>query len=274
MSKASIHDVQQALDLLAPDEWDRIFGVVEYFDTQLQNMPEPITSYDVLQETVEDLLTGTRSWPNDEISIHTCLCNIVRSKVSNLQDKTGRTGVFYVPEEAVEWETGQDAAKTIEDQTINEVSLMKGNPIPTACRQAVLRTVETDNTVQRLVVYWLDHLHEDVEVEMLAAAVGADADDPAFRDQCRQAEEALRTCLHDWKHEEVLHQMLECVENDPELARILQYLWDHQEQARPREVAAGMNLPATAVYNANKRIARNECLQQIRERLRGSASGP
>jgi hypothetical protein len=60
------------------------------FGEQLRKIPEASDPDDLLQEALEDLFSGRRKYPDENVKLSTCLFNIVKSKVDNIQKKWKR----------------------------------------------------------------------------------------------------------------------------------------------------------------------------------------
>jgi len=60
------------------------------FGEQLRKIPEASDPDDLLQEALEDLLSGRRKYPGEDVKLTTCLFKIVHSKVDNIQKKWKR----------------------------------------------------------------------------------------------------------------------------------------------------------------------------------------
>ena len=60
------------------------------FGEQLRKIPEASDPDDLLHEAIEDLLSGHRKYPDEDVKLTTCLFKIVHSKVDNIQKKWKR----------------------------------------------------------------------------------------------------------------------------------------------------------------------------------------
>jgi len=66
------------------------------FGEQLRKIPEASDPDDLLHEAIEDLLSGHRKYPDEDVKLTTCLFKIVHSKVDNIQKKWKRAQIDFI----------------------------------------------------------------------------------------------------------------------------------------------------------------------------------
>jgi len=91
MSDTSNSKVKTELQRLTTDSLDRLrYKVHCKFAERLKKIPIALPPDDLLQEAIMDLLIGKRNWPWEKVKLHVCIFNIVKSKVSHIEDKWKR----------------------------------------------------------------------------------------------------------------------------------------------------------------------------------------
>ncbi|MDM8542664.1 hypothetical protein QUF90_16440 [Desulfococcaceae bacterium HSG9] len=68
------------------------------FGEQLRKIPEASDPDDLLHEAIEDLLSGRRKYPDEDVKLTTCLFKIVHSKVDNIQKRWKRAQARAIKE--------------------------------------------------------------------------------------------------------------------------------------------------------------------------------
>ena len=257
-----------ALKAVSDEEWARLnLRLERQFGRMLQRLADGPTAADLLHEAIEDVLTDKRHCPAD-VPLTTCLRSIVRSKANNVCRKGSNRPIQPLSEEPVLWEIADETIYTSEKKVIRQAAAQQwlsraGSP---EFRETVLVGTAGDAELRMIAAYWLEHLTEDVTLEQAAKALGRNLREPGFVTAYARAEEYLRAALEELPKEQLQQQMLDCVQHDADLIRILAYRFEHPE-ARARHLAEGLKLPVKKVYQAIKRIKRNSCLKSLYDQL-------
>lgn len=262
-------DILKAIAELSTETWERLlFKVNVQFGRQLQRIAEAPSAEDLVHEAVEDVVYGRRAWPKESVSLPVCLTNIVWSKVTNLRRKAGKTEMLPLFEETVDWEIDQLASREEEAKMVDWASATEEIPEEPSAefREHLLHSVAQDQSLRPIVEYWLEHLNEDVTVEMIAQALPDTMRPADLKRLHQQAEQYLREGLREWKNQELQQQMLRCVKQDQELADLLRYRLTEPD-AKPKKIAAALGISITTIYQAIRRLKRNKCLHRLYQRL-------
>jgi len=148
-------DVLVELQNMTTDDHDRLrFTIIKLFGNRLQNIAYEISPEDILQIVFEKLITGTRKWPKEKVSLTRCIINIIKSEISHLERKIGNKASDQLSDEL--------------SSDIFENPLIKGNKnqydIKNAGVDSVTNHIIRKETQEEILAYVSD---DEVLVQML-----------------------------------------------------------------------------------------------------------
>jgi len=81
-----IPHVQSELRKMTTDDLDKLRYKIHYlFSNRLSRIPNAPSPDDLLQDVFEKLIDGRRKWPEQRVSLLTCIINIIKSDISHLE---------------------------------------------------------------------------------------------------------------------------------------------------------------------------------------------
>ncbi len=269
MEEQSNSYILSALAEISEEEWARLMLTVQkWFGHQLQNIQSAPSPEDLLHETVEDLINGTRSWPQERVSLIVCLRTIVRSKANHVLTKAALTEHVHVTDEVLEWNLDPKQTACSEREAVESVAASESVEDETIAelRSALLQGNSYGPPLQQALEYWVNHLHDDVTARQLAEALQLPPDGGKFKALYRESESIVRAHLKDIQEQGLRKMMLECVRQDEELLQILTYRFSNPD-AKARDIASALKVSTKIIYNAARRLKTNPCLEGLYKHL-------
>lgn len=92
MALDTIPHVQRELRKMTTDDLDKLRYKIHYlFSNRLARIPNAPSPDDLLQDVFEKLIDGRRKWPEQRVSLLTCIINIIKSDISHLERNINKT---------------------------------------------------------------------------------------------------------------------------------------------------------------------------------------
>jgi DNA-directed RNA polymerase specialized sigma24 family protein len=156
------------------------------FGEQLRKIPEAPDPDDLLQEALEDLLSGRRKYPDENVKLSACLFMIVHSKVDNIQKKRKRAQARAMKEP---YNPGTEQNTVIVGSKIDFISFAKSqnavaerlSPVKEpSLREKILALVADDALLVQIVRLQLDamsNLGKQLKAKVLAEKLNVAVDE-------------------------------------------------------------------------------------------------